>query len=84
MNWNSYDVANWIINLDKQYESFEDVLKIKLKEEDVDGSILSELDKGDLHRFGIISMKHKLAIATHIKRLTNQQKQPFVYNDEGK
>ena len=75
MNWDSDNITDWIINLDSQFEAYENSLRENLKKEDVDGSILGELDKQDFHRFGVISMKHKLAITKQIKRLTNQQQQ---------
>eukprot|EP01084_Bolivina_argentea_P253421 425668_1 len=74
IEWNSDRITDWIIYLDDdQYVQYEDVLRRNLKKEDVDGSILGKLNNNDLHRFGIISMKHKLAVSEHIKRLTNPQ-----------
>ena len=79
INWSTDDITNGICNLDVQYESFEDVLRNNLKKEDVDGSILRELEKQDLHRFGIVSMKHKLNVYKNIKRITSQHAQQPVF-----
>eukprot|EP01084_Bolivina_argentea_P094423 169750_1 len=72
-NWDSDMVANWIISLDKQYKKYKDTLYANLKQEDVDGSSLMYLDKNDLHRFGIMSIKHKVTIMQQIKLLTKEQ-----------
>merc|ERR1712032_1789853 len=82
MNWDSGIITDWILHLDQEYERYEDPLRANLKKEEVDGSLLNELDKNDLHRFGIITLKHKIAITKHIKRLINQQ-QKLPQNDEG-
>ena len=39
----------------------------------VDGSCSNNLDKNDLHRFGITDFKSKTSILKHIKKLTTQQ-----------
>merc|ERR1719245_1122510 len=74
INWDSDIITDWILNLDQEYERYEDPLRANLKKEEVDGSLLVELDKNDLHRLGIITLKHKIAITKQIKRLTNQHK----------
>ena len=73
MEWDYQNITDWIVSLDIGYREFRYVLKAKLKEEDVRGDMLMELDKGDLHRFGVILMKDKLRILQHIKKLTAQQ-----------
>ena len=80
MEWGCDEIANWIISLNEKYGEFEDVLRAKLKEEMVNGAMLSELDKSDLHRFGVILMQHKLEIIKEIKRLTSQV---IEHKDEG-
>ena len=73
MNWNSDLVCYWIISLDKEYERYESTLRIKAKEQDVDGQSLAYLDKSDLLNIGISSIKHRMAIVKHIKRITSTQ-----------
>ena len=80
MEWSCDEIANWIISLNEKYGKFEDVLRAKLKEEMVNGAMLIELDKSDLHRFGVILMQHKLEIMQEIKRLTSQV---IAHKDEG-
>eukprot|EP01083_Nonionella_stella_P126425 382661_1 len=74
-NWDAENVADWIINLDSKYEKYEETLRVKLNEEGVDGSLLPDLDKSDLHRFGITLLKDKNAILKQIKRVTDQKQQ---------
>eukprot|EP01083_Nonionella_stella_P146879 462570_1 len=45
MNWDSDTIANWIVSLSEEYEAYEEPLCMKLKEEGMDGSLLSELDR---------------------------------------
>ena len=56
-NWDPDLVCDWIINLDKAYD--EDTLRANIKTEDIDGSVLHELDRNDLHRLGVTKFKHK-------------------------
>ena len=53
----------------------------------MDGSVLEDLDKNDLHRFGITNIKHKVAIMKHIKRIAcprpQQQQVAVPQMDEG-
>ena len=67
--WDSDMITDWIINLDVDYQGYEDILRKTLKEEEVEGVLLPELDRNDLHRFGIKVLKHKISIMKHIKRL---------------
>ena len=77
-NWSCDHIADWIVGLNADYKQYENTLRANLKKEQVDGSLLIELDKSDLHRFGIIALKHKVAICQQIKRLI------VSYQDEGK
>ena len=72
-NWESEDVAEWILSLDEQYQVFEDALRENVKNQEVDGADLEGLDKTDLHLLGINSRKHKMAILGQIRRLTAGQ-----------
>ena len=81
MEWGYLEITQWIINLDEGYDKFKDILRKKLKREDVKGDMLIHLDKGDLDRFGVVLMKDKIAILSAIKKLT--AKQTSLTNDEG-
>ena len=67
--WNADMITNWIISLGQEYEPYEKLLRMNLKKESLDGSCLKELDKNDLHRFGVENFKHKSAILRHIQQL---------------
>eukprot|EP01084_Bolivina_argentea_P126562 224082_1 len=83
VKWDYDQIADWIVSLDSEHEVYEKVLKENLKKEGVDGSLLPELERNDLHRFGIVRLKHKISIMKHIKRVSAQQKAQFVPNNEG-
>ena len=68
--WDSDIITDWIIGLNQEYEQYEQVLRKCLMEESVDGNILNELDKNDLHRLGVKSLKHKNEIIKNIQRIT--------------
>ena len=69
-NWDANTITDWIVGLDKEYQGYEEILRMNLNQESLDGSCLAELDKNDLHRFGIKGYKHKSGILRHIKQLT--------------
>ena len=72
-------IVDWIISLNEDYVKYEDILRVNLNKESLDGSCLVELDKNDLHRFGIDNYKHKSAILKQIKQLISGN----LMNDEG-
>eukprot|EP01083_Nonionella_stella_P178411 630144_1 len=72
LTWDSDTITDWIISLNEEYEAYEHQLRVKMEEEEVEGSLLSELDRNDLHRFGVILLKHKVQILKHIKALVKQ------------
>ena len=56
-------------------------MRANMKKEGMDGSVLAELERNDLHRFGIENIKHKISIMKNIKRITSgplQQEQQAV------
>ena len=65
----------------EEYKGYEKVLRVNMKKEGVDGEILGDLDKNDLHRFGVVSIKHKVAIMKEIKRVTGVKM--MEYTNEG-
>ena len=71
--WDSDQLTDWIVGLDINYEKYEQGLRANLKNEGVTGELLSELDKNDLHRFGVNMLKDKIAILKNIKRITEQE-----------
>ena len=54
MDWNAEEISEWILNLDiDRMSKYEDVIRKNVKEDEVDGSLLSEVDGGDLRVWGI-------------------------------
>ena len=76
MIWDGNTITDWMMTLSDEYQRYEAVLRKTLKEEEVDGSLLPDLDKNDLHRFGIKVLKHKIGIIKEIQRLSSSQSQP--------
>jgi len=76
--WEPPQIANWMLSLDSKYKKYDKVLRKKLAEEEMHGSLLGELDTNDLDRFGIKSLKHKKQILIELKKLT---KQPLPEDD---
>ena len=57
-----------------------------MKNESVDGTLLGDLERNDLHRLGINNLKHKIAIMKHMRRLSSQQANvaaPAAYANDG-
>lgn len=73
-SWDADMICNWIISLDEQYEIYEETLRENLMKEDVVGTVLSDLERNDLHRFGVESIQHKISIMKEIQRITQQGK----------
>lgn len=70
--WDVMDVVNWIISLDQgRYIKYKQVLMNNLRKEEIDGSCLSDIDKNDLHRFGVTSFKDKGHLCAKLKQLTS-------------
>ena len=54
MDWTAEEISEWILNLDiDRMSKYEDVIRKNLKEDEADGSLLSEVDGGDLGLWGI-------------------------------
>merc|ERR1711879_117731 len=54
MKWGPDEIAAWIINLNKErMGKYEQAIKVNLKKDNVRGSLLSEVDGGDLGYWGI-------------------------------
>ena len=71
--WDSYDVINWIVNIDKnKLNKYKIELTKNILKEGIDGSCLSVLTTNDLHRCGVTNFKHKQLILNNIKNLINQ------------
>ena len=72
-NWDSDKITDWIISLNEdEYGKYENNLRKNLKNESMTGLYLKDLDKNDLHRFGITAFSHKSEIIKQIRKLTSQ------------
>eukprot|EP01084_Bolivina_argentea_P057690 105393_1 len=78
--WDADNITDWIISLNGEYRKYKHALRHKLREEEVDGSVLHGVDKTDLDRFGIKSFKHKLEIMKHINELVNSSDDETTLN----
>eukprot|EP01083_Nonionella_stella_P012430 35282_1 len=79
MEWTHGEIVNWIVDLDGEYQVYdEQVLSDNVKKEQVDESLLPELEGNDLHPFGIIALKHKIVIMNQIKRICVGQQQQLA------
>eukprot|EP01084_Bolivina_argentea_P273950 466783_1 len=68
-NWNYENITDWILSLHEEYKIYENVLRCKLKQEQLTGLYLCDLTNDDLDRFGIKAFKHKKSIMNEIKKL---------------
>ena len=77
MEWGSDEIAAWFINLDpdrmKQYEK---AVSRALKEDEVNGSFLAEVDGGELRQWGIQKIGDRKFVQKEIARLVAAQKVP--------
>ena len=78
--WDTEDAVAWVLSLDDKFEivGYGDELRRHWQEEDVQGEQLGQIEKGDLHRWGVKNFQHKNKIMTEIKRLTAQQHNPVA------
>ena len=72
--WDSDSIIDWILSLNEEYKKYEQSLRTKMKSEGIDGSLLSQIERNDLDRFGVKELKDKIFIIQKIKRLTEDNK----------
>jgi len=66
--WGTEDVLEWVLELDGgKFKKYEAALAVNVKTENIDGSCLGSLDKGDLHRLGVTDFKDKAELLAHIQ-----------------
>lgn len=74
--WNCSDVSQWICALENgRYNKYESRLSVTIKDENITGRLLMDLDKNDLHRLGITAFADKLNVLKHIKSLSKSEMQ---------
>ena len=70
LNWNHEDIFNWIMSLESdRFRKYENVLKQSLFEEELKGPHLVDVDKTDIHRWGIKPFEDKQKLYTFIREL---------------
>eukprot|EP01083_Nonionella_stella_P004454 12890_1 len=80
--WTAKDLVHWIINLDElRYTQYAQSLMSNLVKEEIDGSCLKDLEKNDLHRFGITKFKDKRDIHQSIQELVSEHNQKEGMDD---
>eukprot|EP01084_Bolivina_argentea_P126138 223402_1 len=68
--WSSEEIVHWIISLNPQiYGKYEQILTKTLKEEQVTGDCMCDVDVSDIKRWGIVQFKHSKALMKHIEAL---------------
>eukprot|EP01083_Nonionella_stella_P118356 353303_1 len=68
--WNTKDVVHWMVHLNEsRYAQYYEALISNMEAEGIDGQCLLNIDKNDLHRFGITHFQHKHEIHKHIQEL---------------
>ena len=72
MDWDTETVVDWMLSLDEEYGKYEGSLRENMRTEGVNGSLLHELEKMDLQRYGVVMLKDRVAIIRAIEKLTSQ------------
>ena len=72
MEWDSELIVDWILNLNQEYQKYEEKLRESLKSGGVTGSLLHHVDKV-IFEVGVSLFQDQIAIMQHINRLTTQQ-----------
>jgi len=70
-SWGTAEVVSWLQQLDGgKFKKYEAALAANLAKENIDGKCLQQLDKGDLHRFGVTDFKDKTDLLHHVQALS--------------
>ena len=74
LSWDHNDIYEWIMSLrNGLFIGYQNELKQALKEENVNGSHLNSVDKGDIKGWGIIDYEHRKTLFNEIGRLVKSQ-----------
>merc|ERR1712154_720146 len=80
--WSHEQVTEWILSLDNgRYNKYEKILRKTLKEEEVDGETLQDVDGADLKRWGITKMKDFKFLQREITKLVAGKAKPGASMD---
>ena len=74
MKWNDEDILEWIMELDDGlFVEYKKTLQQSLKEENVRGVNLVNVDKMDIKIWGVIDIEHRRKLFLHIQSLVNTE-----------
>ena len=72
-SWDSQQIVFWIISLDDgRFMKYEQLLLSSLKEEEINGSQLSQVNEADVKGWGINNFADKKKLVQHVKLLVNK------------
>ena len=85
MMWGPSEICEWIIGLGSgRLVVYGNVLREKLVEEDVNGSLLGAVDSADLKGWGIVKLSDRKFLQQQISKLLNNNAIPINHiDDEG-
>lgn len=76
-SWDAMDFTNWILMIDDgRYAKYNigNALFAQIEKQGIKGQHIKEMDKGDLHRIGIVDFKDKKDLMEQIQRLEDISK----------
>ena len=77
--WTSDELIDFIINLeDGKFKCYQEILRINLNDEDVDGESIKFVEKKEWKEWGIKDYKHRTIIHQNIQNLIKQN----INNDD--
>eukprot|EP01084_Bolivina_argentea_P240516 404041_1 len=81
--WDFKDIVEWITQLENgRFAKYEEILLNSMKEEEIDGCCLSDLNENDMFRMGVKSFRDKKAIIKNIQSLIFKSDKNTKANDE--
>ena len=70
VTWNHEDIFNWMMGLENGlFRKYENIIREKLKEEDLKGHHLMYVNYEDIKGFGVVNFEHKKILSAHIRNL---------------
>jgi len=72
-NWSPESIVKYVISLDKGvYQPYAETLLQSLKENQMTGEDLPELNKNDLFSFGVKIFRHRVSLIRHFQKLAGK------------
>ena len=74
--WGTEEVLQWILQLaGGKFKKYRAALAVNVETENIDGTCLRSLDKGDVHRLGVTDFKDKTELLAHIEALAGPKRE---------